>query len=149
MLTARDAVQDRVAGLESGADDYQVKPFDHSELIARNHSLHRRSSGETAAPAVFSYAGLRLNRSAWEAYEDGRPLDLTSIEFLILAALMAAPGVVLSRETLLEQVWGTPDGASSNVVDVHVANLRRKVEASGQRRMIQTVRGAGYKLQLD
>ena len=149
MLTARDAVQDRVAGLDSGADDYLVKPFDLSELIARIHSLLRRSSGEAVAPSVLSYAGLRLNRSAWEAEQDSRPLDLTSIEFLILAALMAAPGVVLSRETLLKEAWGSPDGASSNVVDVHVANLRKKVEADGRRRIIQTVRGAGYKLQAD
>jgi DNA-binding response OmpR family regulator len=149
MLTARDAVEDRVQGLESGADDYLVKPFDLSELVARIHSLLRRASGEAVVPTVLSYAGLRLNRKAWEAEQDGRPLDLTSMEFLILAALMTTPGVVLSRETILQQVWGAADAASSNVVDVHVANLRRKVEANGRKRMIQTVRGAGYKLQAE
>ena len=150
MLTARDAVADRVVGLESGADDYLVKPFDLAELVARIHALLRRARGEAvSALSALAFDDLLLDRRTWEVSRGSRPLDLTATEFRILATLMASPGVVLSRESLLQQVWGDADAASSNVVDAHVANLRRKVEAHGARRLIQTVRRAGYKLQAD
>jgi two-component system response regulator MprA len=147
MLTARDAIADRVRGLESGADDYLTKPFDLAELVARIHALLRRARADQRHPVLLTFEDLELDRNSWEASRNGRPLDLTATEFQILAALMASPGMVLSRETLLQQVWGDSDAASSNVVDAHVANLRRKVEADGSQRIIQTVRRAGYKLQ--
>lgn len=148
MLTARDAIEDRVRGLESGADDYLVKPFDLAELVARIHALLRRARDERPELPALAFEDIRLDRATWEASRGGQPLELTATEFQILASLMASPGVVLSRETLLHQVWGDTDAASSNVVDAHVANLRRKLEAAGAR-VIQTVRRAGYKLQAE
>jgi len=148
MLTARDAVEDRVAGLEAGADDYLVKPFALDELVARLGALLRRA-GPLVPPSLLTYSDLALDKASWTATRCGNDLDLTATEFQILEALLDQPGTVSSREALLARVWGDPGAASSNVVDAHVANLRRKLEANGRPRVIQTVRGAGYKLQAD
>ncbi len=148
MLTARDAVEDRVAGLEAGADDYLVKPFALDELVARLRALLRRG-GAPAVPRLLTYADLSLDKASWTATRRGNDLDLTATEFQILEALLDQPGTVSSREDLLTKVWGDPGAASSNVVDAHVANLRRKLEAGGRSRLVQTVRRAGYKLQAE
>jgi two-component system response regulator MprA len=146
MLTAKDAIEDRVAGLEAGADDYLVKPFNLDELVARLRALIRRS--QPAPVRLLSYADIEIDVASWEAARNGTALDLTSMEFRLLEALMSPPETVCTREELLTRVWGDPSMGSSNVVDVHVTNLRRKLEARGHPRLIQTVRGAGYKLQV-
>jgi two-component system response regulator MprA len=147
MLTARDAVEDRVAGLEAGADDYLVKPFNLDELVARLRALVRRS--KPLAARVLAYADITVDTASWQAARSGEALDLTAMEFKLLEAMMSPPETVCTREDLLTRVWGDPSMASSNVVDVHVTNLRRKLEAGGRPRVIQTVRRAGYKLQAD
>jgi DNA-binding response OmpR family regulator len=147
MLTAKDAVEDRVTGLEAGADDYLVKPFALDEVVARIHALLRRHQ---PAPVVQSaWEGLAIDRETWSATRDGVELDLTATEFKLLEALLERPGRVCTREHLLERAWGTSDAGSSNIVDAHVANLRRKLEAEGRVRLIQTVRRVGYKLALE
>jgi DNA-binding response OmpR family regulator len=146
MLTARDAIEDRVAGLESGADDYLVKPFALDELVARLRVLLRRFRPQEPA-RLLAYADLSLDRASWQASRSGQGLDLTATEFRLLEALLSPPETVYTREELLGKIWGDPGAASSNVVDAHVANLRRKLEAGDRSRLIQTVRQAGYKLQ--
>ena len=146
MLTARDAIEDRVAGLNAGADDYLVKPFALDELVARINALLRRPKMFPASQAVLCFAGVVLDREAWKAARDGEDLSLTSTEFLLLEALLARPGAVCSRELLLERAWGSVEAGTSNVVDTHVANLRRKLEAGGRPRLVHTVRRAGYQL---
>ncbi len=146
MLTARDAIEDRVAGLNAGADDYLVKPFALDELVARINALLRRPHVFPASRAVLSFAGVVLDRETWKAARDGEDLSLTSTEFLLLEALLARPGAVCSREQLLERAWGSVEAGTSNVVDTHVANLRRKLEAGGRSRLVHTVRRAGYQL---
>jgi two-component system response regulator MprA len=148
MLTARDEVASRVAGLEAGADDYLVKPFALDELVARLQALLRRPRS-WEPPRLLTYADLVLDRSSWQVSHAGEDLELTATEFHLLEALLSPPQTVCSREHLLTKVWGDPGGASSNVVDAHVANLRRKLEAGGRPRLIQTVRQAGYKLQAE
>lgn len=145
MLTARDAVEDRVSGLEAGADDYLVKPFALEELVARLHALLRRGPLDTEN-LVLSYDDVTLDKASWTATRSGDPLSLTEIEFLLLQALLSRPGEVRTREDLLAAVWGDEGAASSNVVDVHIANLRGKLEVGSRSRIIQTVRGVGYKL---
>jgi two-component system response regulator MprA len=147
MLTARDAIADRVAGLEAGADDYLVKPFNLDELVARLHALVRRA--KPLAARVLAYADVTLDTASWQAARGEVELELTAMEFRLLEALMSPPETVCTREDLLTRAWGDPSMASSNVVDVHVTNLRRKLEAGGRSRVIQTVRRAGYKLQTD
>lgn len=146
MLTARDAIEDRVAGLDAGADDYLTKPFALDELVARLGALLRRGSAN-ASPGVRRYMDVSLDSNTWTAHRGGDELNLTSTEFRVLDALLTAPGAVVTREQLLSAVWNGPEAASSNVVDVHVTNLRRKLEQGGRSRLIQTVRGVGYKLQ--
>ena len=146
MLTARDAIEDRVAGLNAGADDYLVKPFALDELVARINALLRRPHVSAASQAVLTYAGVVLDRDSWRAARDGEDLSLTSTEFLLLEALLTRPGAVCSREHLLQKAWGSTDAGTSNVVDTHVANLRRKLEAGGRTRLVHTVRRAGYQL---
>lgn len=147
MLTARDAVPDRVAGLEAGADDYLVKPFDLQELVARIRALLRRTSAEGARKEQLAYGDLTLNPRRWSARRAGEPLALTATEFRLLDLFMRFPGHVLTREDILAAVWGDEWlGMESNVVDVHVANLREKLEANGRPRVIKTVRGVGYAL---
>ena len=144
MLTARDGLEDRVAGLDSGADDYLVKPFDRQELLARLRAVLRRRPPRGSAS--LSVGDLVLNVDRREATREGRPLDLTTREFELLEHLMRNERLVVSRDALLEDVWGYAPFTESNTVDVFVSNLRRKLEAGGEPRMLHTVRGAGYVL---
>ena len=144
MLTARDSIEDRVDGLDSGADDYLVKPFDRQELLARLRALLRRRPPRGAASLVV--ADLRLNPSTREVTRGRRKLDLTAREFELLEYLMRNERIVVSRRSLLEDVWGYYSFAETNTIDVFVSNLRRKLEAGGEPRLVHTVRGAGYVL---
>lgn len=147
MLTARDSVPDRVAGLESGADDYLVKPFAFLELLARIRALLRRASRKQEEPRVLTYADLVLDPVARTAERAGRPIHLTAHEFDLLELFMRHPNQVLTRDVILENIWGYHDDIpESNIVDVYVRYLRNKLEAGGGRRLIQTVRGVGYVL---
>ncbi|MBN1642214.1 MAG: response regulator transcription factor [Anaerolineae bacterium] len=145
MLTARDAIENRVEGLESGADDYLVKPFAPAELVARVHALLRRTEAGKAR-RVLSYGGLTLDPDAHLASRDGVDLALTPTEFDLLHLLMRHPGQVLEREQILTQVWGYDFGGDDNVLEVYVGYLRRKLEAGGGPRLIHTMRGVGYVL---
>src|SRR5919199_3050875 len=144
VLTARDAVDARVEGLDSGADDYLVKPFERAELLARMRALLRRRPPRGSASIVVG--DLTLNTDRHEARRGERPLDLTSREFELLEHLMRNERLVVSREALLEEVWGYAPFSETNTVDVFVSNLRRKLESGGEPRMLHTVRGAGYTL---
>ena len=149
MLTARDALESRVEGLDAGADDYLVKPFAVEELIARLWALLRRA-GEDApvgAPAdVIAVGDLAVDPAARTVTRAGREVGLTRREFELLEVFARNPGIVLGRDRLLELVWGYDWAADGNVVDVFVSYLRRKLEADGEPRMIQTVRGVGFVL---
>jgi two-component system response regulator MprA len=144
MLTARDAVGERVAGLDAGADDYLVKPFALDELLARLRALLRRT--EADASSVLQYAHLHLDPTTREVTCGDRPLELTRTEFALLELLMRNPRVVLPRSVIFERVWGYDFGPDSNSLEVFVGYLRRKTEAKGEPRLIQTVRGVGYVL---
>ena len=145
ILTARDAVPDRVKGLDAGADDYLVKPFAPSELIARIHALLRRPS-VTAQDEALSYAGLYLDPVTRDTRRGERSFELTSKEFDLLRYLMVHPRQVLRREQILQEVWGFDFGGDDNVLEVYVGYLRKKTEAGNEERLIQTVRGVGYVL---
>ncbi|MEE8599618.1 response regulator transcription factor [Euzebya tangerina] len=149
MLTARDHVSDKVAGLEAGADDYLVKPFALDELVARVRALGRRAGWVETRDSRLRVGSVVLDRAAVQVTRAGQEVVLTRTEFDLLAMLMEHSNTVLSREQLLERVWGLPPGQESNTADVHVGQLRRKLEAGGQSRMIQTVRGFGYVLRTD
>jgi two-component system, OmpR family, response regulator MprA len=144
MLTARDATADRVAGLDSGADDYLAKPFAYDELLARVRALLRRRL--PADEHALHYADLTLDPGTREVHRAGRAVQLTTLEFDLLRHLLKHPRQVLSRAQLLEAVWGYDSENVSNVVDVYVGYLRAKLEEAGEPRLIQTVRGAGYAL---
>ena len=147
MLTARDAVDARVEGLDSGADDYLVKPFERAELLARVRALLRRRPPRGSA---FLVAGdLRLNPDTHEVARGERKLELTAREFELLEHLMRNERIVVSRQALLDEVWGYHPFAETNTVDVFISNLRRKLEAGGEPRVLHTVRGAGYVLRAD
>jgi DNA-binding response OmpR family regulator len=141
MLTARDEEPDRVAGLELGADDYLTKPFSPRELVARIKAVLRRTDGR-GAEEVLTLADVVLNRNAREVIVDGDTIELTTKEFDLLATLLENPGIVVSRDQLLDRVWGMTYPGGTRTVDVHVAQLRRKL---GRPELIRTVRGAGYK----
>jgi two-component system response regulator MprA len=143
MLTARDAVRDRVTGLEAGADDYLVKPFANEELVARVHALLRRAGAGTERLA---FADLELDLLTRDARRGGREIALSRLEFELLEFLLRHPRQVLARSLIYERVWGYDASLSSNSLDVFVGHLRRKLEASGERRLIQTVRGVGFTL---
>ena len=145
MLTARDAISDRVEGLEAGADDYLVKPFDLDELIARLRALLRRTLG-TDGHDQLRFADLMLDADAHEARRGERRIELTRTEFLLLELFMLNPRRVLSRSLIHERVWGYDFGPASNSLGVYVGYLRRKLEAAGEPRLIHTVRGVGYVL---
>jgi two-component system response regulator MprA len=144
MLTARDAVSDRVDGLDAGADDYLVKPFALEELLARLRALMRRSSPEEAD--VLRFADLVLDLAAYEARRGNRVIDLTRTEFLLLELFMRNPKQVLTRSIIFDRVWGYDFGPTSNSLEVYVGYLRRKTEAGGEPRLIHTMRGVGYVL---
>jgi two-component system response regulator MprA len=144
MLTARDAVQDRVDGLDAGADDYVVKPFALEELLARLRALLRRTNGD--AGEQLSYSDLTLDPATREVSRGDRPVELTKTEFALLEHLMRHPRLVLSRSQLFEAVWGYDFGPRSNSLEVYIGYLRRKTEEGGEPRLIQTVRGVGYSL---
>jgi DNA-binding response OmpR family regulator len=144
ILTARDAVDARVEGLDSGADDYLVKPFERDELLARMRALLRRRPPRGSAFMVVG--DLRLNPDTREVFRGERKLDLTAREFELLEYLMRNARIVVSRQTLLDEVWGYHPFAETNTVDVFISNLRRKLEDGGQPRILHTMRGAGYVL---
>jgi two-component system, OmpR family, response regulator MprA len=145
MLTARDAIEDRVEGLGSGADDYLVKPFAPAELLARIHALLRRS-GAVDKDQALVYADLALVSATRETRRGERQFELTPTEFKLLRYLMLHPRQVLQREQLLEEVWGYDFGGDDNVLEVYIGYLRKKTEQGGEPRLIQTVRGVGYVL---
>jgi two-component system response regulator MprA len=145
MLTARDAVEDRVAGLDRGADDYLVKPFAPSELLARLRALLRRSK-LTNSDGPLTYAELYLDPTTRETRRGDRAFELTPKEFELFQLLMRHPRQVLTRDRILEEVWGYDFGGEDNVLEVYIGYLRKKTEAGGEPRLIQTVRGVGYVL---
>jgi two-component system response regulator MprA len=144
MLTARDAVGERVAGLDAGADDYLVKPFALDELLARLRALLRRAEAE--ATEILEYAHLRLDPRTRDVTCGDRSIELTRTEFALLELFARNPRVVLPRSVIFERVWGYDFGPDSNSLEVFVGYLRRKTEAGGEPRLIQTVRGVGYVL---
>jgi len=146
MLTARDTVADRVAGLNRGADDYLVKPFAPSELLARIHALLRRFEKSTQPDAPLTYAGLTLDPATRETRRGQRHFELTPREFDLLHLFMRNPRQVLVRDRILEAVWGYDFGGEDNVLEVYIGYLRRKTEAGGEPRLLQTIRGVGYAL---
>ncbi|MBL7258710.1 response regulator transcription factor [Paractinoplanes lichenicola] len=146
MLTARDSVGDRVAGLDAGADDYLVKPFALQELLARVRAMLRRSALTATASPLLSYADLRLDPATREVWRGEQPLKLTRTEFGILEIFMRHPKQVLSRAALFEQVWGYDFGEGSNSIHVYLGYLRRKL---GEPRLLHTVRGVGFVLRED
>lgn len=155
MLTARDTVGDRVTGLDAGADDYLVKPFELDELLARIRALLRRSSyAASAAPAdtdsqTLSFGDLRMDLATREVTRGARRVELTRTEFTLLELFLTHPRQVLTREQILKSVWGFEFEPSSNSLDVYVMYLRRKTEAGGEPRLVHTVRGVGYVLRAD
>jgi two-component system response regulator MprA len=151
VLTARDAVSDRVAGLDAGADDYLPKPFALEELLARLRALLRRSAPEGAggaglAGATLRFADLVLDQGTREVVRGGRPISLTRTEFSLLELFLRHPRQVLTRSRILEEVWGYDFPTSGNALEVYVGYLRRKTEAGGEPRLIHTMRGVGYAL---
>ena len=145
ILSARDAVGDRVVGLEAGADDYLVKPFDLSELVARLTALHRRATRSVAsADDTIAAGGIEVDPGRRTANANGRRLDLTKREFDLLATLVRNRNVVMSRTQLLDEVWGYDFEVDTNVVDVFVGYLRKKLRAAGRDGVIRTVRGVGF-----
>jgi two-component system response regulator MprA len=144
MLTARDEVADRVAGLDAGADDYVVKPFALAELLARVRALLRRSADE--AVDVLHFADLELDPATREVRRGDELIELTRTEFALLELFMVNPRQVLTRSIIFERVWGYDFGFGSNSLDVYIGYLRRKTEAGGKPRLIQTIRGVGYAL---
>jgi len=145
MLTARDEVQNRVAGLDAGADDYVTKPFALEELLARMRALLRRTTNGDGGE-VLTFADLEVDLGTREVKRGGRPIELTRTEFALLELFLRNPRQVLTRSIIFERVWGYDFGFASNSLDVYIGYLRRKTEAGGEPRVIQTVRGVGYAL---
>jgi DNA-binding response OmpR family regulator len=146
VLTARDAVEARVEGLDSGADDYLVKPFERQELLARLRALLRRRPPR--GQASLTVGDLRLNPDTHEVTRSERRIDLTQREFELLEYLMRNERIVISRQRLLDEVWGYDPFSMTNTIEVFVSNLRRKLEAGGEPRLLHTIRGAGYVLRV-
>ncbi len=145
LLTAKDEVSDRVAGLDAGADDYVVKPFSVEELLARVRA-HLRRNQEADAADILEFEDLKLNRRTREVFRGKRLIDLTAKEFDLLEYLLAHPRQVITRDRILEEVWGYDFMGDSNIIEVYVRYLRLKLEANNEKRLIQTVRGVGYAL---
>src|SRR5215210_7154361 len=146
ILTARDALESRVEGLDMGADDYLVKPFERQELLARMRALLRRRPPRGMAP--LKVGDLLLNPDTHEVYRGDRRIELTQREFELLEYLMRNERLVISRQKLLDEVWGYDPFSITNTIEVFVSNLRRKLEAGGEPRLLHTVRGAGYVLRV-
>jgi len=146
MLTARDALDDRVKGLNTGADDYLTKPFAFAELLARLHALLRRS--DLTRPVVLTVADLMLDPASHRVTRAGSAISLTPKEYAILETLMRHPGDLVTRAHLAEAVWEDEHDSLTNLVDVHVSHLRRKIDREGAPPLIQTVRGRGYRIGL-
>jgi two-component system response regulator MprA len=144
MLTAKDSVADRVKGLDSGADDYLIKPFAFEELLARVRALLRRS--RPTEETIFRFADVTLNVSTREVTRGNRKIDLTTKEFDLLHFFMRHPRQVLTREMIYDRIWGYDFGGESNILEVYIRYLRTKLEAENEPRLIQTVRGVGYAL---
>lgn len=144
MLTAKDTLQDRVQGLDAGADDYLVKPFEVDELLARLRALLRRTQSERAP--VLSFADLTLDTSTRQASRKGRIISLTAKEYELLELFLRHPRQVMTREMIFDRVWGYDFGGESNVLDVYIRYLRQKLEENGELRLLYTVRGVGYVL---
>ena len=142
MLTAKDTVQDRVQGLDAGADDYMVKPFQLDELLARVRALLRRTQPERIP--VLSFSDMTLDTSTRQAMRKGRAISLTAKEYDLLELFLRHPRQVLTREMIFDRVWGYDFGGESNVLDVYIRYLRQKLELEGESRLIHTVRGVGY-----
>jgi two-component system response regulator MprA len=148
VLTAKEAVPDRVAGLDAGADDYMVKPFNFDELSARVRALLRRGQPQ-ATLETLTFADLKLNPATYEVFRGDRRIELTAREFELLTLLMQHPRQVLTRDVLYDRIWGYDFGGESNIIEVYIRYLRAKLEEGGEPRLIQTVRGVGYALRLD
>jgi two-component system response regulator MprA len=146
LLTARTQVEDRVEGLDAGADDYVTKPFALDELLARVRALLRRTTLEEGGGEIIRFADLELDPATREVTRGGRPIELTRTEFSLLELFMRNPRQVLTRTIIFERVWGYDFGYASNSLDVYIGYLRRKTEDDGEPRLIQTVRGVGYAL---
>ncbi len=146
MLTARDAVNDRVAGLDVGADDYLVKPFDLAELLARLRALLRRHNLTDGEVSVLRFEDLTLNPNTREVYRGERRIELTKIEFDLLELFLQHPRQVLTRDQILDLVWGYNFDSGTNSLAVYIGYLRRKLEEGAEPRLIQTIRGVGYAL---
>ncbi len=146
VLTARDGVEARVAGLDAGADDYLVKPFERQELLARLRALLRRRPPR--GQAMLAIGDLKLNPDTHEVSRNEREVDLTQREFELLEYLMRNERIVISRQRLLDEVWGYDPFSMTNTIEVFVSNLRRKLEAGGEPRLLHTIRGAGYVLRV-
>jgi two-component system response regulator MprA len=145
ILTAKDAVPDRVAGLNAGADDYVIKPFDFDEILARVRALLRRRQ-RASAPEELRFADLSIDLGSREVYRGSRRVDLTAREFEMLALFMQNPRQVLTRDVLYDRIWGYDFGGESNIIEVYIRYLRSKLEEGGEPRLIQTIRGVGYAL---
>lgn len=145
ILTAKEAVPDRVAGLDAGADDYLVKPFSFDELLARIRALLRRRQ-RVASPDELRFADLTINLGSREVWRGNRRIELTAREFEILALFMQHPRQVLTRDVIYDRIWGYDFGGESNIIEVYIRYLRSKLEEGGESRLIQTVRGVGYAL---
>jgi two-component system response regulator MprA len=146
MLTARDEVADRVAGLETGADDYLVKPFALEELLARVKALLRRRGTPDITREVLMFEDLELDTATRQAKRDNRQIDLSTTEFELLSIFMRNPRMVLTRSLLMDRIWGSDFEGGPNVLEVYIGHLRTKLEQQSEKRLIQTVRGAGYVL---
>lgn len=146
MLTAMDQVDNKVEGLRIGADDYMTKPFSFEELLARVEALLRRRSRYTAETSTIEIGDLVLDRDTHEVRKSGQTIDLTPKEFLLLEYLMSRPGKVVSRTKIVDRVWGYDTDPLTNIVDVHIRNIRKKLGKNNRDPIIQTVRGFGYKL---
>ncbi len=143
MLTARDDVADKVNALNLGADDYVPKPFAFDELVARIRAVLRR---QKVSGKLLTYVDLEINQATREVQRAGRPIELTTLEYELLVLFMHHPRQVLTRDQILERVWGYNDETETNVLEVHIGHLRQKLEAYGSSRLIQTIRGIGYAL---
>jgi two-component system response regulator MprA len=144
MLTAKETIEDRVTGLDAGADDYLVKPFAFDELMARVRALLRRA--QPVKPQIYRFANLELDTGTRQGKRNGRIFDLTAKEYELLELFLRHPRQVLTREVIFDHVWDYDFGGESNIIEVYVRYLRQKTEAEGQSRLIHTVRGIGYVL---